>query len=240
VDGSGGYTSDVDVNVHVLKRQDDDFQHGTLNVVIAYCTGLDQDAEVVRGIEAGVAYWRELYGAFGVDLNVSYTTIDIDPALPDTYEGMEEYRTLMADWGERGLLMIIGDTIADSNQIFGEAGGIPGPYYPEPLGAVEVSWITHAGGNGTFSDDEIGVLGETMAHESGHYLGMFHPVEMTYAMWDAIDDTVECTSWNQCDNALGGNLMYPYPICSGRDGCDPQSDLSDGQIGVIQRYVGVE
>lgn len=236
----GRYASDVPLEVFLLQRPDDDFSRGTLDAVVAYAGGLEGDAEVVRGMEAGVAYWKEIYGDVGIDLQVEYTTIAIDAALPDTYEGVPEYETLMQEWGSRAVLMVVGDRIADDNQLFGEAGGIPGPYYPQPHGAVEVSWLTHAGGNAVFSDSEIGILGETMAHEVGHYLGLFHPVEYEWEYWDALDDTEECSTTSSCENALSENLMFPYPVCNGRNDCVAQNQLTGEQAGVTHRYVGVE
>jgi len=82
-------------------------------------------------------------------------------------------------------------------------------------------------------------MGETMAHEGGHYLGLFHPVEFSYDDWDAISDTPECASETDCDETLGTNLMYPYPVCDYYyTSCVKQDQLTDGQTGVWQRYIG--
>ena len=117
---------------------------GTLRAVVAYAGGLETDEEVVPAIEAGVAYWTEIYAAVGITLEVEYTTIDMDPELPYTNRGADEYQAFMEDYPGRRVLMVIGDTIADDPLLFGEAGGIPGPYYASPIGAVEIAWVTHA------------------------------------------------------------------------------------------------
>ena len=105
-----------------------------------------------------------------------------------------------------------------------------------------MSWVAHAGSNGTFSESEILLMGETMAHEMGHYIGLFHPVEDGWVYFDALEDTVTCNSWEQCDNRLGDNLMYPYPVCTGFsfDSCGRQDVLTAEQAGVQNRYLGVE
>lgn len=239
IDSSGYYASGIDVDLHVMRRPDPDFAAGQLNVVFAYAGGLETDAEVVRGMEAGVAYWKEIYGAYGVAVTVTYTTVDIDAALPDTYRGVDEYEPLMEAWPDRAVLMVVGDTIGGASDVYGEAGFIGGPYYPGPASAVEISWLTHAGTNGRFSDPEIQILGETMAHEMGHYLGLFHPVEYGWNYWDALDDTDHCSSMNVCENDMGTNLMFPYPICYGAS-CPGQNLLTADQTGVTHRYVGVE
>ena len=50
------------------------------------------------------------------------------------------------------------------------------------------------------------MFGETMAHEIGHYMGLYHPVEASYNYWDALEDTVECGTWNACETQLGQQL----------------------------------
>ena len=80
---------------------------------------------------------------------------------------------------------------------------------------------------------------ETMAHEAGHFLGLFHPVqfdgdEVVYR--DALDDTPACGSRDECEPLLQTNLMYPYVSC-GEDECY-QDDLTPEQAGVLQRYAG--
>ena len=79
-------------------------------------------------------------------------------------------------------------------------------------------------------------MGETMAHEVGHYTGLYHPVESNYRAWDALDDTPECTRRRDCEDALGDNLMFPYSICDATS-CLVTDQLSADQEGVLQRYV---
>lgn len=230
----------ADVEATVFYRSDDAPTLGAAHVVIAYCTGVRDEDGVVEAIEAGAAYWQELYASWGVTLTVEYADIEVDPALPDTYEGVEAYGELLAGYDDYPLLMIIGDDINGDSYIYGEAAAIPGPMAATRISAVEVSWLAHAGGNGRFSEGEIGILGETMAHETGHYLGMFHPVEDGWQFWDAVDDTPECESMSDCQDELGDNLMFPYPVCTSMVDCAPQDQLTDGQVGIIQRYVGVD
>ena len=237
---SGDPKSDAAITATILYRTDDAPEQGTIHAIIAYCTGLREDSDIVAGIEAGVAHWQQLYASWGIDLTVEYSDIDVDPALPDTYKGVTAFQDLLDTKEGYPLLMVIGDLIADDSYIYGEAGAIPGPMIGTPISAVEVSWIAHAGANGQFSDWEIGVLGETMAHETGHYLGMFHPVEMDWNYWDAVSDTDECTSTGSCERNLGKNLMFPYSLCYNASNCESQDELTDGQIGIMQRYAGVE
>ena len=117
------------------------------------------------------------------------------------------------------------------------AGAIPGTLTANTRSAVVVSWLASAGTDGVFQDTDITILGETMAHEVGHYMGLFHPVEQTWSTWDACDDTPDCTSESACISALGTNLMFPTPVCD-FDGCIEQDQLSLVQEGIMHRYTG--
>ena len=107
---------------------------------------------------------------------------------------------------------------------------------PGALGNVLVRISGPYGGR--FDDDEVVLLGDTLAHEAGHYLGLTHPVEDGFAQWDALADTEECSDQFECEDALADNNMYPYPICS-RSACAPQDVLTDDQAAVLSRYTGV-
>ena len=100
--------------------------------------------------------------------------------------------------------------------LLGKAGGIPGP--PLVHG-------THGSGvvvsMSDFYDQPnyigIPVTAETMAHELGHQLGLFHTSEQTGAYHDPIPDTPECSvDWNgdgvvsfdECEGKGTDNLMF--------------------------------
>jgi hypothetical protein len=236
------YQPEATVDVVVLRRRDEDPSRGSLRAVVAYAGGLDEDPEVVRGTEAAVAYWTELYAARGITLQASYSTLDTDSNLPSTYAGLDEVAAFADAQAERTVVVVVGDRIGGDTLTYGEAGGIPGPYAPARTGAVFLGWLANAGADARFSDSDILLYGETMAHEVGHYLGLFHPVEQDYRSWDALDDTEECSAWGACDSRLGSNLMYPYPVCDGPGAasCVRQTEVTDAQSGVLHRWIGVE
>ncbi len=241
LDASYRQEADQDVEVTIFYRKDLAEDVGTVHSIIAYCEGVREDEEVVLGVEAAVAYWTELYASWGITLTTEYADIAVDPSLPDTYLGVDEYKELLEQQVDYPLLMVIGEEIAGDAYIYGEAGGIPGPMLATEISAVELSWLAHAGQNGKFSDEEVLLMGETMAHETGHFLGLFHPAEYpNWDYWDALDDTEECTSYSDCEDDLGDNLMFPYPVCTSIVDCLRQDRLSDQQVGILQRYVGVD
>ena len=236
--GNGSAQSDVDVDATVQVKQDEGPDDGVVSMRIVYGAGLEADDEVVGGVEAAVERWREVWDAFGLTLEETYDTApNIDG---DVGESLSERAIQEAakDGTDTDLMVIVVEQIGGDSWTYGITGNIPWSTLPLPHAATAISWLAHSGANGSFSDDEISMMGETMAHEVGHYMGLFHPVEGSYQDWDAIDDTEACDSWRSCESALGDNLMYPYPLCSGGT-CEAQDVLTDGQQGVVHRYLGV-
>jgi len=242
LDEVGAYVGEVDVDVTILRALRRDLGSGTLPVLVAYARGLAEDPEVVAGVEAGVGVWAQLYEAYGLELRVEWTTLDVAATLPDAHEGLPEVEALLEGRTERTVLLLVGDTLAGSPTWYGQAGGIPGPFHPTPAAVVEVSWLAHAGADGRFSADETRLFGETMAHETGHYLGLFHPVEDGFAWFDALDDTPRCAEESECEAVLADNLMFPWPVCATAEtsSCVAQELLTEAQLGVARRWVGVD
>ncbi len=242
LDGSYNYAGREDVTVEVLTRAEPNVDRGVLRAVIAYAEGVRDEPGVVDGVEAAVDYWVDLYAEIGVTLEPEYMDIDVDAQLPDTYEGLAAIAELHEDQDQRSVLMVVGESIANDRWLYGEAGGIPGPYAAADHAAVFVSWLANAGADAEFGEADVLLFGETMAHEVGHYLGLFHPVEDGWVYWDALEDTEDCARMGDCEGELGSNLMFPYPVCTGTSAgsCVRQDGLTEGQAGVVQRYVGVE
>ncbi|MDP2311747.1 MAG: hypothetical protein Q8P41_02500 [Pseudomonadota bacterium] len=242
LDAQGYYAGRENVQVEVLTRAEPNAARGALRVVVAYAEGVRDEPDVVASVEAAVDYWVELYAAVGVTLEPEYSDIAVDAELPDTYEGLPEISAFHDSQDQRTLLMVVGERIAADRWLYGEAGGIPGPYASADHAAVFVSWLANAGSDAEFQEADILLFGETMAHEVGHFVGLFHPVEDGWEYWDALEDTSDCTGMGACEGSLGANLMFPYPVCTGGSAasCLRQDVLSGGQAGVVNRYVGVE
>ncbi|MEQ1567191.1 MAG: hypothetical protein ABMA64_16240 [Myxococcota bacterium] len=238
VDDDGYYVPNAPVDGWVALKRDDDAGEAQVSVRIVYADGVDADPAVVDAVEQAVERWREIWAMYGLSLDERYESSALDPHLPWTFTADDPAVEAVAeDKDPRELQLIVGEQVRQSNSLYGVAASIPGTIQATTATYVVLSWLTHAGVNAAFDEDEIRLMGETMAHEVGHYQGLFHPVEGGYEYWDALDDTVECLGPAACEDALGTNLMYPYSICGGGS-CLATDQLTPDQVGVLQGYVG--
>lgn len=230
------YVSDVDVAASVRIKQDPDLTAGTVHARIVYTGGLDGDAEIVAAVEGAVARWKEIWAPYGLTLAETYTTdgVDADLGYPDW--NSTDILGVSQDLDGQSVQLLVGELVDGDPWTYGVSGGIPGPLDASPRSAVVTSYLAHAGNNGRFDDDEIRLMGETFAHEIGHYMGLQHPVQGGWNDWDALGDTVECTSSKSCEADLGDNLMYPFSICPSFDYCEPQFDLTADQQAELHYY----
>lgn len=220
----------------VQTKEDTDLTAGTIAVTVAFTDTVQNDDAVMAAADQAMDRWREIWAQMNVDVAFTIIETDISSDLP--YPDDEAIQQLSEEGSETDVLMIIGETVNDSTDYYGFAGSIPGPLVATPRAAVVVGWLAHAGIDGEFDDQDIRIFGETMAHETGHYLGLFHPVEAEYDGWDALGDTPYCESESECHELMKNNLMFPYPVC-GFSTCQPQGELTEQQGGVMHRYVGV-
>ena len=235
-DAQGYPSPDTDITVQSQLKEDPDFSLGTLKVRILSSDLVGPDVQ--ESIELAVQGWIDMWADFGITLSIRYDVGFSEP-LPPVYLGDDRIESVHAESEEGELLIIVGETIQDAEGVLGFAGSVPGSYFPSPRSAVVISWLTNAGSDGIFSQAELQLFSETLAHEAGHYLGLFHPVEIDYDRWDALADTEDCIDQSSCHATLQNNLMFPYPVCSS-SGCVQQNELSADQISVLHRYIGVQ
>jgi len=252
IDNEGYQIGDVPVDVTVHINEDNQFDAGAVRLRVLYTQEAAQSTEIQTAIEAALEQSNTILSPFGMSATVKESfTGDLDEVLylpnpmqdeDDTYLGLQD----MVDPGE--LLIVIGDEIGSSeeaNAIHGVSGGIPGTLTESNRGLVVISWLTHAGSDAKFNSAEINLMGETLAHELCHYLGLYHPMDdsegvmSTFDLFDNLQDTEACTTSENCETVLGSNLMFPYTLCQGGT-CDPQDQLTPQQTAVTQRYTGVQ
>ncbi len=234
VDTAGEYQGGQIIDTTVQLKTDDDLFTGTMNVEIIFSAGTSDDA--FQGTQDAVERWREVWAPYGLGLNVQYFDGEFGTELMAPGDGDGDlYLGLTAAGTNDNITVVVCETVTGL-EVLGVAGSLPGTLVSSERAVMLVSWLNNAGPDGTFDTEDIRLYGETMAHEVGHYMGLFHPVEDGFDEWDALDDTVECSSVGGCDSELGTNLMYPYPVCGTE--CVAQDDMSDDQVGLSQRYTG--
>lgn len=177
------------------------------------------DADLQRAI----ARMRGFYGRVGVALGeITYEDI------PQTFRTVDSGDSPISTLGrmfalgrhDTGVNLFFVERI---NSVFGDsvvagiAGGTPGPSLH---GGTSRSGVAVA----TSLDPDPDAIGHIMAHETGHYLGLFHTIEVTGAV-DQIDDTGEGRDGDD-------NLMFPTVT---RD----EAHLSDGQGWVLHRNASI-
>jgi predicted Zn-dependent protease len=239
VDSEERYVSQP-VFIDVLLKADEDQTVGRLNVDIVYTGGLEEDDDLRASVDVAKDHWTELYANIGIDVVFGELAFSSAGDLePPAFGSADVYSEISAGTGLRTVNVVITPSILSYEEIFGISGDIPGPLISTGRSAVLISADLSAGPNGEFSPEEQRLLAETMAHEVGHYLGLFHPVETTWETWDVLDDTLQCNGEFDCVVELGTNLMFPFPVCSGFS-CTPQDNITGEQAGVTHRYTGVE
>ena len=155
------------------------------------------------------------------DNNISVIEESCDEEFPNELSLLAPIDTvadIRAQLSPETMLVVFGSWIDSDPMRLGYSGSIPGPIAPHPRAYIGVSWMAHAGVDGEFSEQDIRIMSETIAHETGHYLGLFHPVELDFSALDALDDTPECDNLNECSTCskssdVCGACVYSCHLC---------------------------
>ncbi len=235
-DKEGFPTANTEITATLSSKTDTDLNTGTIKAWIVTTESVTENVQ--SAIEEAVSGWKAIWSNYGLAIEIRYGTGFSDP-LPLIFEGAKEIEELRENGEEKELLVVIGESFTDMPEVLGFSGNVPGSTLPSPRSAVVISWLANAGTDGEFDTDEIRLFSETIAHEAGHYLGLYHPVEIDYSKWDALQDTAECTNENDCHQELKNNVMFPYPVCSVTS-CSEQNLLTNAQQSVLHHNTAVD
>ena len=141
-------------------------------------------------VDLGAITYRDMKEVVGDAKATSWAVIPKEENLAAMYAEMNQYATAP------GLHVYFIDqyTFMGGDGTLGISGGIPGPSAFEGVAHSGVSCgvaaLYGAAGGGLDPADDFGA---TIAHEGGHYLGLFHTTEQSGMSYDPISDTPECT-----------------------------------------------
>lgn len=245
-------TSGADFSGTVIAKHDGNLGSGTVRVNVFRVGSDAQSFDTQNAISAAIDVWKAIYDTIHVTLSVSIFDIDSATGLiPSPIEASSFYLQQVSASGvpRYAVNVFLGSSISadgttipgneEDPAVLGISSSIPGPAIPTARSAVAVNLTSHEGPDGSFSNEEIRVLGETMAHESGHYLGLFHPVEISggsFVQGDPLADTAVCTTVQDCLNSgVASNLMFPASLAG-----VTQETLTTNQGEVINLQVMVD
>jgi len=206
------YASD---RVKLVMRSDSTPSNATI-VVQPYITGTTWTAS---DISEALGVMSNIYAENGITLTINSTITISDSqyaSVSGTFTNSTTSALISQGSSEAVNLFFIEDYSGDWSGVLGNAAGIPGSMkMANSWNGVLNSLSAHATGSTLYSQ----LLGETVAHEMGHQLGLFHTSERGGTSFDILSDTPECpisrdsnsggtVSAEECDGYGGDNLMF--------------------------------
>ncbi|MSQ02232.1 MAG: hypothetical protein EXR71_10135 [Myxococcales bacterium] len=171
------------------------------------------------GVQAALAALGELWAGLGLTLgDVRYDDFAGDVATYSSVDGYEEFGELLrsaADEPELTFFFVQDIDLGDGASILGMSGGAPGI---AAHGGTSKSGVVINVANIVASPDQVARI---MAHEGGHFLGLFHPTESDMSGQDPLDDTPVCATdtdddgiltTTECADAGADNVMWPTAL----------------------------
>ncbi len=195
-----------------------------LNLYYVGIDGIDAaSAPTDPDVQQTIGALEAIYGEAGVSIG-EVRHFDVDAAVADAFSIIDDVNTQPAELVSTSLPPGADDEdllsvnvffvaeMADGN-VIGISQGIPGPIglHGTPGSGVVLTaeFLGSRGGNQ--------LTGQILAHELGHWLGLFHTSEIAGGFFDPIADTAQCDNiaqlvqngtFDQCPDFL--NLMFPF------------------------------
>ena len=181
-----------------------------------YITGTTWSA---NDIASALSVMSTIYSNNGITLSVKDTiTISESQYATISSSFIDSTTSALVSQGSEDTvnLFFIEDQPSSETAILGVSAGIPGTM------SIASSWngvINYLSAHATGSTLNSQVLGETVAHEMGHWLGLFHTTEAAGASFDPLSDTAQCpisldgdsdgkVYAEECEGYGADNLMF--------------------------------
>jgi hypothetical protein len=209
---SGGYTialtnvksSPVTANIYLVKKNDPDFSKGgiTVNLLVYTVGGSNPVIASVDDAQAIKNYMSNIFQQVGVTISGFNVEFRNDPNAVAQAGGSEgDVKAFLdsasvgtAGRGDTGINCFLMPQLGGG--LLGMDGTIPGPGFLQGtassgLVAAATSFGFVFPGYTVHETDQL-YLSLTLAHEIGHYLGLYHPSEKYGTPHDPLSDTAEC------------------------------------------------
>jgi hypothetical protein len=225
---------------------------GSLSLTLWFVEGAMLDATAARSdrtLQAGLSLLHDIYAGAGIDVaSIDYrdlggaTAAKLTVVHDDTElaELLGQVQTQAAPSSALQIVFVDRIESAPGKTVRGKTSGLPGPPARPSLpriGSVLIALET--------LPPTSTLVGELLAHEAAHYLGLRHTSEYDGLHHDPIADTPECPadrarstssgtsilSAEDCNDLDGHNLMFYTPPQLGT----AQHDLTPGQTFVLLR-----
>lgn len=245
IDGPAG----ENVTFTVASKADPQLSNGRMRVNLFFVGDAGQEQTTRDVVESALQEFRGIFmSKAAIELDVNEYEIDGPERLPIPLYGDKFYRSASSSAQSPAVNVFIGGDIeglGGSGELLGISAGIPGPAMPSERSGVAISFFSGAGPDGIYSSQDVRILGETLAHESAHFMGLYHVVDFSGNVVDAtdpLDDTPSCSFITECvgDDSIITNLLFPNPVPDGSGGYVRQNNLTKQQQGVLNRYIVVE
>ena len=181
-----------------------------------YITGTTWSAS---DISAALTVMSNIYSTNGITLTIK-DTITISESQYSTISSSFSNSTTSALISQGSTdtvnLFFVEDQLSGESAAYGVSGGLPGPTGIASSWNGVLNFLT-AHATGTTLNTQL--LGETAAHEMGHWLGLYHTSESTGISFDPLSDTAECPISRdndsdgkvypeECDGYGADNVMF--------------------------------
>ena len=157
-------------------------------------------------IASALTVMSNIFTSNGITLNVKDTITIIESQYATVSSSFTDSTTsALVSQGSKDTvnLFFVEDQTSSETALYGVSAGLPGTM------GIASSWngvINYLSAHATGSTLNSQVLGETAAHEMGHWLGLSHTTEANGAFFDPLSDTAQCSI--SLDNDSDGKV-YP-------------------------------
>ena len=249
IDSSGDQLAGETISVTVNGKNDPSLDSGSMTMNLFYVGDVGADPDTLTAVKTALNTTKAIFSGPGsISLRINEFSIEGPVVLPSPLNGSSIYQSASGMAPSPAVNIFIGGDIGGTGLgggVLGFAADIPGPPFSSPRSVTAISIFENAGPDGIFSAQDARLLGETIAHESGHFMGLFHPIDFSgssVAFTDPLADTPSCSFITEClsNSVLSHNLMYPSPVADGSGGFVNQNELTSNQGSVMNRYLAVD